>query len=37
VSGFDYAAIIDDGDAVAEALGFFNIMRGEQNGLLSPF
>ena len=32
----DDAARVDDGDAVAQPFGFFDVVRGEQNGALFP-
>ena len=31
----DDLAVVDDGDAVGDALGFFHVMRGEEDG--DPF
>jgi hypothetical protein len=33
-AGLDDATVIHDGDAIAEALGFFDVMRGDKHGLL---
>ena len=33
VPSCDNAAVINDGDPIAKALGFFDIVRREQNGL----
>ena len=31
----DHASVIHDGDAIAQALGFFDVVRGQQNGFLA--
>ena len=33
-AGRDDASVIHDGDAIAEALGFFDVMRGQQHRFL---